>query len=549
MQRSPNNKFDQQVKNTLENASVEPPAFLWNTIENQLPSNNTWYSKYKYLLLLLLLSVTSATSIFVYKNIVQESDVSTIALNKRLLKDETVSHDEKVKDENKNSSSTVTDENNTQEKNATVKTLTNTTSKKSSVASFYTKDKNDKETTESLVAKKQIEAEAKRIARLKRFEVKTEDKESGIKNQEESSNINENGFNTGSLAYSKKNKTKKSSENTIVENNNDNKDASLNLNSTNESLVFAQNKNSDENNSSLLNSTTQSIAIGTNSTNENDDIITPISELIRRTETEQLTASVVPVKVQQSPLASRDVLRSLIEPGKLETLDVKDQAIGINDMNPNKEKMLKNLKQFSGYDINKGFHFGAFININNVWLNKKEFSADENTTSIKPKVQFGKSYGVNIGYDYTDRWGIQVEWQISEQGQKYKIGQTDGFHTKDINLLYTKFPLMVKYKQTFINNYNSKPIALSFVFGPQIGFLIKKEVTFDGEKVKNIPEYNKVEFGVLGGFDFDLFMTRNVALTIGARSGFASSMRRGQPMSFQLGVTTQFNFRFPKKIK
>jgi hypothetical protein len=47
-------------------------------------------------------------------------------------------------------------------------------------------------------------------------------------------------------------------------------------------------------------------------------------------------------------------------------------------------------------------------------LNNKDFSADENTTSIKPKVQFGKAYGINIGYDYSDRWEIQMEWQISE---------------------------------------------------------------------------------------------------------------------------------------
>jgi opacity protein-like surface antigen len=255
--------------------------------------------------------------------------------------------------------------------------------------------------------------------------------------------------------------------------------------------------------------------------------------------------------VQQTPIPSREALRSLIEPEKLQQLDISSQAAGITDLNPNKEKLLKNLKQFAGYDINKGFHIGAFISINNVWLNNKDFSADENTTSIKPKVQFGKAYGINIGYDYTDRWGIQLEWQISEQGQKYSMQQQSEEErvTKNINLLYTKFPIMMKYKQTFINNYNSKPIALSFLFGPQFGILIKKQVTMNGVEMQNTPEYNKAEFGLMGGFDFDLFMTRNLAMTIGGRTGFATSFKKGQPMSFQLGVTTQFNFRFPKKIK
>jgi hypothetical protein len=119
--------------------------------------------------------------------------------------------------------------------------------------------------------------------------------------------------------------------------------------------------------------------------------------------------------------------------------------------------------------------------------------------------------------------------------------------TKNINLMYTKFPIIMKYKQTFINNYNSKPIVLSFLFGPQVGLLLKKNVTMDGVEMQDTPEYNKAEFGLMGGFD--LFITRNLAMNIGGRTGFASSLKKGQPMSSQLGVTTQFNFRFTKKIK
>lgn len=496
MHRSPNNKFDQKVKKTLENARVEPPAFLWNTIESKLPSNKSWYRKYKYLLLLLLLSATSSTGIFIYKNIILRNDTNTIILNKRLLKDEIAA--QHVTQPISNKKNDVTAKNRTDAERLNNSAIND----KPSVASFYDKNKNGNPTVESLIAQKYAEEKAKQHLRFKRLQVELQS------NQEKEK----------------------------VQNNN----SSIALFTSLENLKpESQFKN---------NSTDEYIA------NNNEEITTPISEPIRRKENEPLTASVVPVKVQQSPLPSRDVLRSMIEPGKLETLDVKDQAIGINDMNPNKEKMLKNLKQFSGYDINKGFHFGAFICINNIWLNKKQFSADENTTSIKPKMQFGNSYGINIGYDYTDRWGIQVEWQISEQGQKYSMTQpahSDHICVKDINLLYTKFPLMLKYRQTFINKYNSKPVALNFLFGPQIGFLIKKRAQLDGEelRVSSLPEYNKVEFGILGGFDFDLYMTRNVVFTIGGRTGFASSMRRGQPMSFQLGVTTQFNFRFPKKIK
>jgi len=146
-----------------------------------------------------------------------------------------------------------------------------------------------------------------------------------------------------------------------------------------------------------------------------DDVTIPIAEPIKNTNEAPLMASLVPVKENITPLSSREALRAMIEKDKLESLDISSQAAGVADLNPNREKILKNLKQFAGYSINKGFHIGAFIAINNVWLNKKQFSADENTTFINPKVQFGKAYGINVGYDFTDRLGVMLEWQMSER--------------------------------------------------------------------------------------------------------------------------------------
>lgn len=569
MQQSRNNKFDQQVKNTLENASVEPPAFLWNAIESKLPPSKTWYSKYKYLLLLLLLVFTSASSIYVYKNIFLKNSSSQVALNKRLLKDEIGQNSKAENSGNKLNSTSEIDKSNvagTKTDLTSQENKSDLNNSKPSVSSFYSTDKNVAKNEAALYAEQKTAADVKRAARLKRLEVQPENQEAGTKSQDlvtalvpqKNTTTTTTSSSSSSAMLVKEKGTRKATKNK----------SSGNSKSTESSLQDAaiglsENKNSNTSTANNYNTggnaadAADGLVIADNSAEKQisaeveQDITQPISEPIRGTAAEQLTASVVPVKVQQSPISGRDVLRSMIEPEKLEKLDIESQAAGITDLNPNKEKFLKNLKQFAGYDINKGFHIGAFISINNVWLNKKTFSADENTTSITPKVQFGKAYGLNIGYDYTDRWGIELEAQISEQGQKYNMRQLTEDHDciKDVNLLYLKFPLMMKYKQTFINNYNSKPIALSFLFGPQIGFLLKKNVMMDGNELKNTPEYNKTEFGIAGGFDFDLFMTRNLALTIGGRTGFASSFKKGQPMSFQLGVTTQLNFRFPKKIK
>ncbi len=546
----PDNDFDRFMKGKLDEASVEPPAFLWNKIESRLPASKPWYSRYKYLLLLLLLGFTSGTSMFLYKNtFLKNSQGSKIALNKRLLKDDTNNSGWATK--NKNTLTTGKENTNTASQKAADK-------KQPSVASFYDKNKSS-ETNGS-------NAFSKRAALLQRLQVKDETEGKHVSDKNRSANLAVNTSGTkSSKAVSKNtvssaawisatdNKTtktqntgdsKNTANNTIIQPGVSGTSQPANTTGSNNALAQQGQELQGSSNAALA---VNDVVNTQDKTQEEEDVTKPIVEPFHDQST--LTASVVPVKVNVPPLSPRDLMRSMIEPEKLEKLDIESQAAGIEDLNPNKEKMLKNLKQFAGYNINQGFHIGALIGINNNWLNHKEFSADENTLGIKPMFDLGKSYGINIGYDYKDRWGIQMEWQISEQGQKYKVTQSNGSFVKEVNLLYVKFPFMMKYKHFFLNNYNSKPIAFSFLFGPQIDFLMKKEVLLDGQKMEKTPKYNVGEFGLVTGFDFDLFMTRNLSLTVGGRGGFSTSMKRGAPMQFQLGVTTQINFRFPKKLK
>lgn len=569
----PNNEFDQFIKGKLEDASVEAPAFMWNRIEQKLPPVLPWYSKYKYLILLLGLGFTSSSSIFIYKHFyLANTHSNTIALNKRLLKDE--SNAQKnivVTDDNNvtaNSSATTSTNNNSVDNNNT-SSNNNGGKNNSTVASFYnnssnTVDKTNKNNSTTNTIAKAIE---KREARLKRFEVKpTVDNSITLADNSSTTTNTTNSVNTLNTTVAVNSPNRKKVKKAINGSNIvTDKHTILASNITTPNTVAAQSENSNisKDNVEASKSEIANNIIGNTNTEDaqseninntvatTDDVTIPIVEPINSTNSDALTASIVPVKENITPLSSREALRAMIEKDKLETLDISSQAAGVTDLNPNKEKILKNLKQFAGYSINRGFHVGAFIAINNVWLNKKQYSADENTSSIKPKVQFGKAYGINIGYDYTDRLGVELEWQISEQGQKYNVGllSDNNKHTKDISLLYTKFPILFKYRQTFLNNYNSKPISVSFLVGPQFSFLIKQDVKLDGVKVNNAPQYNKLEFGLNGGFDFDLYMMRYMYLTIGARTGFGSSFKKGQPMSFQLGVTTQLNFRYAKKLK
>ena len=492
----------------------------------------------------------STGSLIIYENQFISKERNATALNKRMYKDE-ISFKNKKKNNfiaGKDTFSTSTSldlatSDLSNESNNSTQSIAKNQQKTSTVVSFYESTANATKSAPKSTAQQVAKEQTNKTNRLHKFEVKV--------NKSDVENEIQPDLTTVSDEKLTAKKSNKKLATAIVSKNKSISEKNKTIDAKSKSILSVKSKNKFKQsaNTTYLAAKNSIKSDTVNKSLRQDDVTKPISEPIRNVITPNLLVSISPIKMEYSPLNGRSTLRSFVEPAKLEYLAIEDNAIGIDNLSPSMDKMLKNLKQFSGYDINKGIHFGAFILINNVWLSNKKHSMDENTQSIRPMITFGKAYGINIGYDFSDRWGTQIEWQIAEQGQRYKVKQADQYHTKEINLLYTKFPIVAKYKQTFNNNYNAKPIALSFIFGPQLGVLIKQKYSLAGEPITSMASYSKVEFGMLVGFDFDLFMTRNVAMTIGARSGFMAPTQRNKPMSFQLGITSQFNFRFPKKIK
>lgn len=575
MKHIPNNinNFDHFIKDRLGDAEVQPPDFVWCKIEKELPSQDKKRRGLFWFFLFLALGLGGGVGTFGYLNN-QKSNTVAVApnyQNSTSKVNSTVNNlPENTNQTAENSNSTQTNKNittspTTTQVNSLIK-KTEATAQKITVASTVKQ-------TES--AKKQKQHEE----RLKKFEVKNQ-------NTTSISTTNETQQNTTSFVkneqYSKSNSIssnqKKLTKNTIS-NQQNNKHSNQQVSAADDLAIASANETSNNtrdgvsakkyasnlkdsskkqkqnslnsingvNTNSSTSKTTDKANTNTDNPSSAEDLTQPFVEPIRNANEEQLLASIVPVKQLLTPISSKEALRSLIDPSKLDSMDLASNA-GINDLNPNKDKQLKNLKLFTGYNINKGFHIGAFIGINNNWLSNKSYSTTESATSIKPKITFGKAYGLNIGYDFKDHWGIESEIQYIEQGQKYSERNNFGLSTKSVNLNYVKAPILVKYKHSFINSYNSKPIVFSVLFGPQFSYLFKKEVLLNNQSVPS-NSYNKVEGGILAGIDFDLYMTRFMYLTIGARTGFGTSFKKGTPCSYQLGVTTQFNFRIPKKIK
>lgn len=542
------NDFDQFFKEKLGDAEIRPPDFIWQKIEQQLPPQKKKRrgAFWLFLLLGLLAGGGSALTYQVIKHKQEQNSTTAVAntekinsthtqanqTDKQQQKTEQLTTDSQtnnaVNDNTKNADSPDNKQTQTNKKIASADLINSTELNK--------KQQIREQHLEKFKAKDNTTADNTHEKQNQNSKNKKQTAASKIKKQQyTTSGINEN-VSTSATQEQKTtatHKTSKAKQSTVENQHTTNELTAANTSIPVKDALVPNEQQQDKKSNPVKKST--------------EDLTQPFVEPIRNAQEDQLLASNVPVKQILTPIPSREALRSLIEPSKLENLDMASNA-GINDLNPNKDKQLRNLKQFAGYNINRGFHIGAFISINNVWLSNKNYSKSESATSIKPKITFGKSYGLNIGYDFKDRWGITSEIQYSEQGQKYSERNNYGLSTKEVKLNYVQVPVLIKYKNSFINNYNSKPIMFSVLFGPQFSYLVKKEVLLNTQSVNSNP-YNKIQGGLMAGIDFDLYMTRYMYMTIGARTGFGTSFKKNTPLNYQIGISTQFNFRVPKKIK
>ncbi len=542
------NEFDQFFKDKLGDADIRPPDFIWQKIEQQLPPQKKKRrgAFWLFLLLGLLAGGGSALTYQVIKHNQEQNSTTAVANTEKISSTHTQANqtdkqqqqteqltsnlqtNKDVNDNNKNADSPDNKQTQTNKKIASADLINSTelNKKQQTREQHLEKFKAEDNTTTDDANKKQAQ----------NLNNKKQSTASKIKKQH-STNAGSNNYTytaaTQEPKESASHKLNKAKQSSVENQNTTNELTAANTTIPVKDALVPNEQLQDKKSNPVKKST--------------EDLTQPFVEPIRNAQEDQLLASNVPVKQMLTPIPSRDALRSLIEPSKLENLDMASNA-GINDLNPNKDKQLRNLKQFTGYNINRGFHIGAFISINNVWLSNKNYSKSESATSIKPKITFGKSYGLNVGYDFKDRWGITSEIQYSEQGQKYSERNNYGLSTKEVKLNYVQVPVLIKYKNSFINTYNSKPIMFSVLFGPQFSNLVKKEVLLNNQSANSNP-YNKIQGGLMAGIDFDLYMTRYMYMTIGARTGFGTSFKKNTPLNYQIGITTQFNFRVPKKIK
>ncbi|MEX0965754.1 MAG: porin family protein [Bacteroidia bacterium] len=175
--------------------------------------------------------------------------------------------------------------------------------------------------------------------------------------------------------------------------------------------------------------------------------------------------------------------------------------------------LLLMMNSYTFANAQQGLHIGA------EGAGKLRFIMNQNTYG-DPEYEYaptvGYTAGFVLGYNFVDFFGFQIEANYSLQGQSYEEVKDNLSVTRDVELRYFEFPVMLKY---------TAPEASTRFFamgGVQFSSLHKARIDyFSGSEDRSTPnakprfENTDVALVLGTGVDFDLFL--NLYATIGLR--------------------------------
>jgi len=205
----------------------------------------------------------------------------------------------------------------------------------------------------------------------------------------------------------------------------------------------------------------------------------------------------------------------------------------------------------------KGFSIGPTFSGNNNWMILKSNSYDQTLgEDIHYRMDFGTAYGIAFGYDFSTRFGIQVDYIInSNQGQKYSALMKENKVNGEIDLKYTQVPILLKYKWAKLSSKTRKPMVINYIFGLHYSHLKSAVISAGGKTLAAQNKFSNNEMGITFGFDYDLFMTKNLFFSIGTRGTLSSDIKsfpllindeNQNPYTFLLGFNASLKYLLHK---
>ena len=205
----------------------------------------------------------------------------------------------------------------------------------------------------------------------------------------------------------------------------------------------------------------------------------------------------------------------------------------------------------------KGFYFGidASGHQNRLFLKEDAFYPliDKDVVFT---FKWGYSYGMSMGYNFSQRFGIETELILnSVQGMSY----ADNLYGKirregNIQLNYMHLPVMAKYKWSKVSTVTGYPVSLNLVGGVMYSRLREVQMSINGEQLSAPQElFAKHELGMLLGLEYDVYISKSFFFTVGTRASVTTDVKQlgtqANVYNLLLGVNASFNYQLPQLKK
>lgn len=134
----------------------------------------------------------------------------------------------------------------------------------------------------------------------------------------------------------------------------------------------------------------------------------------------------------------------------------------------------------------KGVHLGVDGSANLTFIvNQNNWGRAE----LEYAPTIGYTGGMALGYNFDRHFGLQAELKASKQGQKYhEENAALVATTREIDLRYTHFPILVKY-----SGGGDYPIRFYMMAGPQFSFLRYARETFSSDTMAQAIDHDVTE--------------------------------------------------------
>ncbi|MEZ5013481.1 MAG: outer membrane beta-barrel protein [Chitinophagales bacterium] len=171
---------------------------------------------------------------------------------------------------------------------------------------------------------------------------------------------------------------------------------------------------------------------------------------------------------------------------------------------------------------------------------------------IQSGMKFGVSKGLVLGYNFSNRVGIQTGYYYhSSLGQNYVMSEGGEITQKTLSLTYDQIPVLAKLKVGHVSDFTHQPIVMNYTIGMQYGLLTGYRIPQERryESTENL--FKKDEWSVVLGLDYDIYLQDRMFITLGARGTIGTDISSHiEPLNdyakrnFTFGLHGSLNYMF-----